>query len=107
MLVGKTTLLERPLSELVIGSFVPGAAGREPTGGTDGVKTKFAGVRRRAARRSDGASGEMVGGPRGRLNADVDHAGASLVCAQARSRVCPLSLGNCPERLGRVLSVLI
>lgn len=43
MLAGKTTLLERLLSNLAIGSFVPSAAGREPTGGSDGVRTKFAG----------------------------------------------------------------
>jgi len=43
MLVGKTTLLERLLSNLAIDSFVPSAAGREPTGGSDGVRTRFAG----------------------------------------------------------------
>jgi len=38
MLAGKTTVLECPLADLAIGSFVPSASGRDPTGGSDGEK---------------------------------------------------------------------
>jgi hypothetical protein len=38
MLAGKTTVLERPFADLAIGSVVPSASGRDPTGGSDGEK---------------------------------------------------------------------